>query len=219
MSLFKAATSKAKPDVKAKPNAKKEFPLAGLEEFAELVAMQQALAGLIASKGEVLKNTGYAKFIELSRQADGAVPASWVGVDGVATCSMEARKRGTNSPLSVDEIAILKQANITPATEVIVGQLFGINPAYAGDAALLERVSDAISGFVPEDFIIVQNEKSKQVVSIENQAAAWKTGDANVIAVVTTMGIKPKLATVDFDKILDKVGDILAAAETDIEEA
>jgi hypothetical protein len=56
-----------------------------------------------------------------------------------------------------------------------------------------------------------QEKKAKMVVSNDTMEAAFKMGKINpeVVKVVTTMALKPKLTTVDIDAILADVKDLL----------
>ena len=59
---------------------------------------------------------------------------------------------------------------------------------------------------VPEDFIMVQEERSSNVVTDETIEAAFsKKAPREVIRTITTMALKPKLETTDLKVILDDI--------------
>ena len=217
MSLFaKAAVVETVKSGKAK-SEKKQIPISNLQAYAEVDAMIKALEGLQASLGAQIKEAGFGAFMNM---AHGSKPESFTGVDGIATASIEMRKRGTNSALTVDEQVMLQAAGIIPHKEVLCKELFAINPVYAGDNDLLGKVSAAIESFVPVDFIVQQAEKSKYVVSEDNVAAVFAMPklDSKLVSAVTTMAIKAKLVTVNFAEISSNVAALIDGAKTEIEE-
>lgn len=129
---------------------------------------------------------------------------------------MQMRKRGTNSPLNQSELDVLKAAGIAAFEQTSVQELYAINPKFAEDNKLLAKVSKALEKIVPEDFIVKQEKKAKMVVSEDTLNAAFKmsTIDPDVIKVVTTMALKPKLVSVDIDTILEDVSALLGATVT-----
>ena len=209
--LFAKAKTIAAP-AKAAKAAKSEVSMPGLQQYAELKALQGAIAAVIGTLEAELKGTAFDMFIETAQETNSA-PASFNGVEGIASVNMQMRKRGTNSPLNESELAILTAAGIEAHEETTVQELFAINPAYAEDDKLLAKVSKALEKIVPEDFITRQEKKAKMVVSADTMNAAFKmaTIDPDVIKVVTTMAMKPKLQAVDIDVILADVRDLLGS--------
>lgn len=181
----------AKPTAKAKKE-KLQVQLAGLSDLAKLDALIKAATAMKATIETDIKTAGFDKFMEL---AGGTRPTSFEGTDGDATASVELRKRGTNSALNDDEVALLQEAGIVPFKQVVTNGLFAINPKYAEDKTLLGKVEKALGKIVPEDFIVQQEEVSKLVVSDEILDEAFRTAKAPaVLAVMTTMALKPKLS-------------------------
>ena len=160
--------------------------------------------------------------------ADNKKPESFTGKDGAASASVELRKRGTNSPLKEEEHALLLANGFAPTKQVVTQQLFAINPAYAGDAKLLEKVSGALGKIkdLPADFIVQQDEVSKMVVSEENVAEIFaarpklnKDTFESLVRIVTTQALKPKLEETDFTVIMGEIAKLLTATESEVEEA
>jgi hypothetical protein len=193
MSIFaKAAKVSAKPTAKAKAT-KQEIALAGIQSLAEVEAMIKNLEAVKSTLATEIKEAGFSEFLAMETNVR---PESFKGVDGMATCSVEMRKRGTNSALNADELEVLESLGLTAFKQVVTTEMFGINPKYAGDEKLMEKVSKALEKIVPEDFIVLQEEVSKMVVSDELMDAAFKLeGEARQTAlrIVTTMALKPKL--------------------------
>ena len=210
--LFAKAGTIAAPKAAKAKAVKTEVQMAGLQQYAELKALQGAIAAVIGTLENELKGTAFDMFIETAEETHKA-PESFNGVEGIASVSVQMRKRGTNSPLNADELAVLEAAGLTAFEETSVQELYAINPVYAADNKLLAKVSKALEKIVPEDFIMRQEKKAKMVVSADTMEAAFKmaTIDPDVIKVVTTMALKPKLETVDIDSILADVKDLLGS--------
>jgi hypothetical protein len=197
-SMFKKATEIKTEAPKKKGKEKEQLSIKGLRQIAILDAVvKQATAMLSTLKAEV-NSTGFAHFVGLAGKV-ATRPSSFEGVDGVATASVEVRKRSSGSVLTEDEVKVLTDAGLDVAEKVIQPHLFAINPAYASDEALLEKVEKAIAKIVPADFIVQQQEVKKPVVSDEMLDEAFKEGASEeVLRILTTMALKPKL-TADYD--------------------
>jgi hypothetical protein len=198
------ATAKAiaaKPTAKAKKD-KLQIEVSGLADLAKLDALIKAATAMKATLETEIKTFGFDQFMEM---AGGTRPSSFEGTDGVATASVELRKRGTNSALNEEEVAALQAAGITPFKQIVTNGLFAINPKYAEDATLLGKVEKSLAKIVPEDFIVRQDEVSKLVVSDEILDEAFRTAKpAPVLAIMTTMALKPKLSDAyDMKQLLD----------------
>ena len=202
---------------------KKQIPIDGLLAYAQIGAAIKALEALQASYEPEVKGAAFAQMMIL---AGNSKPESFTGVDGIATGSMEFRKRGTNSALKDDEVSLLQEQGIYPHKEVICQELFAINPKYAGDALLLGKVEQALASVVPEDFIVQQAEKSKMVVTDDNVDAVFAarpklTTDVftSLVKTVITQAVKPKLAETNFNNIMADIAKLIAKQETAVEEA
>lgn len=223
MGLFaKAATLAPVKSVKGKAE-KKQIPIEGLEAYAQIDSAIKALEALKASYEPQVKGLAFNEMLLL---AGNSKPESFVGVDGIATGSMEFRKRGTNSPLKDEEHELLLRAGIVPHKEVICQELFAINPKYAADNALLGKVEKALAKVVPEDFIVQQAEKSKMVVTDANVDEVFaarpklaKDEFEALVKVVITQAVKPKLSETNFDDIMASIAKLIAKQSTAVEEA
>ena len=209
--LFATAKVIAPKVTKAKA-AKTEITMPGLQQYAELKALQGAIAAVLGTMETEIKGTAFDMFIETA-EATHKAPESFNGTEGIASVNVQMRKRGTNSPLNDAELAILTDAGLTAYEETSVQELFAINPTYATDDKLLAKVSKALEKIVPADFIMKQDKKAKMVVSAETMESAFRMSTINpdVIKIVTTMALKPKLESVDIDAILADVKDLLGS--------
>lgn len=221
MSLFaKAKAVTAKPTAAAK-KTKQEIQMSGIQQLAEMHAMMASLKAASDTLAADLKEAGFAEFLNMS----GSVrPESFKGVDGFATCSVEMRKRGTNSALNEDEVAVLEKLGLKPFTQVVTTEMYGINPEYAGNEALMNKVSKALEKIVPEDFFVLQEGVSKQVVDDALCDAAFKlpAGEDRTAAVriATTMALKPKLnADYPMGGLASTVAGYLSSESEEISEA
>lgn len=206
---------------------RKEIPIDGLEAYANIDAAIKALEGLKATFEPQVKGKAFAEFMTLAA-ANNTKPDSFTGVEGIATASMELRKRGTNSALKTEEHALMLKHGFAPTEEIITPELLAINPKYAADTKLLEKVEKALGKVtgLPEDFIVKQEQVSKMVVSEANVTEVFaarpklaKDDFEAIVKIVTTQAVKPKLAETDFTAIMAKIAELLVPADSDVEEA
>lgn len=212
--LFAKAKTVSAPKTAAAKKTKEEIALAGIQQLAELKAMAASIEAAMASLEGEIKEAGFEKFLEMETKVR---PESFKGVDGYGTCSVEMRKRGTNSALNADEVDALEKLGLTPFEQVVTPEMFGINPVYADNTVLMNKVSKALEKIVPEDFIVLQEGKSKLVVDEKLLDAAFKLegeGRAEALRICTTMALKPKLnADYPMEKLADNVAAILGPVE------
>jgi hypothetical protein len=91
-------------------------------------------------------------------------------------------------------------------------KLFAVNPKYAADEALLGKVTKALEKIVPEDFIVLQEERARYVITDEVLAQVFsKKAPREVLELCTSMSCKPQLAHTDINRILDFVCGLLTA--------
>lgn len=198
--MFTAAKAAPAP-VKAKAKADKEtVQMDGLEGLAALTALIKNLEAVKSTIEAEVKAEQRAHFIEHGAK-------NFIGVDGIATASIECRKRSTTSVLSDAEVEALEAADIPVGSIEVMPERFVVNPDKMSDQKLLQRVSDALSK-IPgtEDFIMLQEGVTKSVVTEETFAKATETKDlrSQFISTVAVMAVKPKLdGEVDVAKLLD----------------
>jgi len=160
------------PAAKGKPT-KAVDPIVGWEELCALEAVSKALEGLVAIKKEAIKAGPVTDLLVTRGLALGRKPESLSPVEGDGKGSAYLAKRSTRSPLSEEELEFLSEtvgAAALPAYVETVEEapaLLAVNPAYAGDEALLRKIDKALSGVkgIPEDFIVQTEAKAKTVVA------------------------------------------------------
>jgi hypothetical protein len=197
--MFEAAkTAPVKKATKGKGKAKQEITIAGLADLATIKTIEKALAGLSATIEVDVKANIASMFVAT---ADGKKPANFTGIEGAASASCELRKRSSRSALSVEEQELLATYNIS--TDVIedVTEAFVINTKYKNDQALLARVSEALKGVegMPADFITHQAQQARVVTaasSLDEIFLLENTATAELLSVVGTLAIKPKMSDV-----------------------
>lgn len=215
MSLFSnAKTIDAKPAAK-KGSKKEEIQLAGIETIAQIDALTKILAAARATIEAETKSAAMDLFVDM---ADGKRPENFRGVEGDASASVELRKRSTASALNEGEIQHLTSLGLKVEKAVAVQELFAINPAYAGDAKLLEKVSKALEKIVPVDFIVKQEEKSKTVVTDETIDGAFAANDRTAIEIVSVLALKPKLEVTNVDKLFATVQKLVTGTDVEVEQ-
>lgn len=214
MSLFKNAQKVADPAPKAKKSDKQEVHLDDLHTVAELDTLIKTLTALKGEYETKVKSAACDHFVAEAIRL-GKRPENFRGTDGDASASIELRKRSSTAPLNEAEVTLLKGKGVKVEKKVIVQKLFGINPKYAEDEKMLDKVSKAIAKFVPEDFIVVQEEKSAEIVSDETIESIFTNPKIvkDCIGTVTTLAIKPKLEKVDIDEIIQNVWDLISPEE------
>lgn len=208
-SLFANAKAVAPTKSAAKKATKTEVTLVGLEQVAQIDALLKALTAAKATLEADVKASAFTYFFD-EAHASGKRPENFRGVEGTASASIEMRKRSTASALSDEEVTLFEQHGLKVEKAISVQKLFGINPAYAGDDKMLEAVSTAIAKIVPADFIVVQEEKSKNVVGEETMEQAFKIkAPREIIEAISVMAIKPKLETTNISDIMESVKTLL----------
>lgn len=206
MSLFTTAKVLA-PKKATKTDKKDVINLPGLKDVAMIDALMKTLESVKKTLSKEIKNEafdmGYSVVCETGKRFD-----SFRGVDGVASASIEMRKKAGNVELAEEEVKALRDVGIEPHLAVTVPATFGIDPKYAQDTKLLEKISKLLEGNVPEDLFFRQEEVSKLVVSDEvfDKACALKNKlPRSVLESLTVMAIKPKLESTDITTIFQEV--------------
>lgn len=201
------STAKVINPVAAKSSSGKdraEFQMSGLEQLAQVDALIKSLEGIKGTLDADVKAQALELFIE---HANGKRPESFRGLEGTASASVELRKRATTSPLTPEQQVLLAAAGIKGEKVITTNKMFGINPKYAEDNSLLAKVEAALAGIVPTDFIVLQEEKSKIVVTDQAIDAVFKADEADraLVETVCVLAIKPKLESTDIGSIIDNV--------------
>jgi len=191
--MFKKVNVEVKTEPKKKGKEKIQLKIPGLQQLTLLDALIKQATAMQATLKAEANTIGFEKFVSLAGQSER--PSSFEGLDGYATASVEVRKRSSGSVLTDEEVDVLKKAGIEAQTKVTQPHLFAINPKYATNESLLGKVEKALSKIVPDDFISQQLEVSRKVVSDEMLDTAFRKGaDEQVLAILTTMALKPKLS-------------------------
>lgn len=210
--MFKTASALPAAAPKKAKAAKRQVTLPGVENLARvhaLAALLEAVQGTL--EGEVKRAA--AALFEKDIAATGRRPESFDAIEGAASANVQFKKRAGNIALSPEAIALLAQNGLTPHREVIVPQLYGINPTHAANAELLAKVEAALAGIVPADFIVLQPEQVKHTVSdaLFDEACAKKLPLA-VLSAVSSLACKPKLnAEANVEGLLDFVRGLLTS--------
>lgn len=184
-----------------------------LAELAKLDAVIKSLSTLKETIEASIKEDALAKFVR-DANCNHKRPANYTGIDGEATASIELRKRSTMSKLSENEVAYLKSNGVEVEKVVEAPKLFAINPKYAGDEELMNKVEKklvaALEGLVGDDFFVVQEERAKYVVSDETIDATFKKDvDETLVKMVATLAIKPKLESFDMHSAMASIFETL----------
>ena len=212
--LFTNAKVVAPTKSASKKSDKSEVPLAGLEQLAQIDTLIKALTAAKTTLEADVKSAAFDHFFN-EAQATAKRPDNFRGVEGDATASIEMRKRSTASALSDEEVSLFEQHGLAVEKVVSVQQLFGINPSYASNDEVMEKVSNALEdlikrGSIPADIIVVQEEKSKNVVGEATIEKAFSIkAPREIIEAISVMAIKSKLNNIDISSIIDSVKKVL----------
>lgn len=212
MAMFnKAKTIAPAPKKASSKAAKAEIEIAGIEHLAMIDALQKTLETVRATLEQDVKAAAAERFVA-HIQETGQRPDNFTGIEGGATASLQFRRRSSAYALNEEAVTLLRDAGIEPEKEVVTPQLFAINPAYAGDEALLAKVEKALVKIVPDDFIVVQEEKSKLIATETTlNTAISKRAPAAVIQSLTSVSCGLKLKSTDMSAILDFVAGLIDA--------
>jgi hypothetical protein len=208
MNLFQTAQVVDTKKASKKKSDKVEVNMQGLEDYATVVSLMKNLEGIKSTLEGEIKSEMKSYF---TKNNNGSRPENFRGIEGNASASCEMRKRTATSALSETEISDLTADNIPVEKAVSTPERFVINPDFMNDQALLEKVSKALLSIkgLPENFIMMQPEVSKTVVSDETLDMICQKGLlSKYFDAVTTMAIKPKL-----DKEMD-IAKVISAAKT-----
>ena len=179
-----AANVDAKPAKKGK-KAKPSFDIADLHMYAALKAASKSIETVLATLKEDIDTEALDQFVE-NRNG-----TSFEGVDGATTGSMQLRKRSSRSVLSDQEKLVLDDLGIS--TEKSAEARFYINNKYADDHKLLTKVSKALEGIVPDDFLGATSEKHIVGNAALNEAFAKCKNDdqlRDVLKIVATQACR-----------------------------
>ena len=181
----KAKTTEiAKP--KSKGKAKPQINVEDLHMYAALKAAEKAIGTMVDTLKETVNEAALEAFVTAGRSD------SIQGIDGDTTASLQLRKRSSRSVLSEQEVLVLNELNIS--VEKSANSLFYIKNEYAEDQVLLGKVSKALEGIVPEDFIGHTGEKF--VVGSASMREAFENCDEtnlrDILKIVATQAARTK---------------------------
>lgn len=199
--------AKPKGNKKAKPS----FEVADLHMFAALKAASKSIETVLATLKEDIDTEALDRFI-LNRNGN-----SFEGTDGATSGSMQLRKRSSRSVLSEQEKLVLDEIGID--TEKSAEARFYINNKYADDHKLLEKVSKALDGIVPDDFLGATSEKHIVGADSLNQAfAKCKDNDQlrDVLKIVATQACRVTFGG-SHDEMVKILDTVLRGDEEDLE--
>lgn len=211
----RAKTAPATKTAAKKKSDKKEFNISGLSDLSTIDALMETLEAHRAAVAAKVKSQMKDQFVELGN-IDGKRPANFRGVDGDASASCELKKRSSVSKLSDEEVEMLDDAGISYEKAIVVQEAFLINPAYASDQALMDKVSKALEKVpgLPGDFIQFQAEVSKNIVTDESMDQVFKNGVADeLLDIVSVLSVKPAASTSPINEVIEKVEAMLGLSK------
>lgn len=172
------------------------LPITQFRQLAILDALvKQATAAITTIKARV--HVDCFDHFMAKVQAGNTDPFKFEMNDGVANVFSEVRKRSPGSVLTDVEVEVLTTAGLTVEDKVIQPFMFAINPEYAEDRTLHEKIEKALSAVpdMPADIVVHQNEIKKPVVGQEmlNRAMTLMASE-EVFHILTVMALRVTLA-------------------------
>ncbi len=208
----KAKKVEPKP-AKGKKSKGREVAVKNLNQLASIKAVLAALEGMAKTTEAEIKAQMAEEFVT-EGCAIGRRPENFKGIDAGATASCQIRKRSSRSVLTEGEVELLEANGITYETIDDVEDTFVINPAYAGDSDLLQKISKKLEQIkdLPEDFIQHQEGKSRRVASddsIQEIFTLKPEVTSELLDVVATLAIRPKLDNADLKGCLARISKVI----------
>lgn len=179
----------------SKKSDKREVHMQGLEDYAVLDSLIKSLSAMRETLGEELKESMKLEFVKVGLETKKR-PENYRGVEGDANASCELKKRSSASVLTPEEVEMLTKDSIPFENKVVSPAKYVINSAYMNDQDVLNRVGAQIAKIkdLPDDFIVMEQEDVKPIVSDETLEKVFETGLANkFIDVVSVFSIKPTM--------------------------
>jgi len=192
-------TEVVKPKSKGKAKLRKD--IAELHTYAAIQYAKKTLETVEATLKLDINEEAMAIFLSKG------TAESFQGVDGDTTASIQLRKRSGRSVLSEQERLVLDDLGI--ATEKSNDSRFYINTKYSEDTDLLAKVSAALDGIVPDDFL--GHTGDKYVTTSDSIRQAFeKTDESNreqVLGIVGTQAARTSFggSHQEMVKILDAI--------------
>jgi len=158
----------------------------GLDELAALNSLRDVLSGMISRAELRVDMDAKSKFLDMGIK-EGARPANFtghaLGKGFVATGNFQLRKRGSNSPLTDEEVLILDGLNIPYVEQVTSPATMYINPVHARNEVLLGKIDVVLKaakdcGIIedyPDDFVLQTEEVTKKFATETAIDAAFRT--------------------------------------------
>ncbi len=207
--LFEAAAAKVGTvdAPKGKGKSKPEIDVEGLRHYAALKNAQKQIDAALETLKEDVNGAAIDYFLNAQRKD------SIQGVDGDTTASLQLRKRTSRSILSDQEYLVLNDLGID--TDQATDARFYIDNKYAEDTELLGKVSAALEGIVPTDFLgatapkyVVSGNAVDQALKIEDESMR-----ETIVDMVTTQAARCKFGGSN-EEALNILRDVLFPKQT-----
>lgn len=199
---FHAKAQKAAAPKKAGKVASADINVEDLRMYAALNAASKAIATMVDTLKESVNDQALEEF--LNRQNAKSIK----GADGDTNASLQLRRRTSRSFLSEQELATLTELNI--ATKKSADSKVYINPAYADNDEMADKVFAALEGVVPEDFLLSTGEKYVVGETAVDDALKIEDEDVrrSVVKIVSTQAARTKFGG-SHDEMLEILDSVL----------
>ena len=148
------------------PDSPEFKQIQGVELLAHLETLINEFESMKKGVKADIEAEATSRYVKLGMQIQGQ-PKNMVVEENATKASYQVKKRSASSQLSQAEIATLDQHGISHTTKVVKANTFIVNPDYIKDQNLLATLANKVAEIedVPDDFIISQEEVSKEVTT------------------------------------------------------
>ncbi len=218
------AKAAKEPKPKKEPKAPKKtlasIPMgANLKNYLRLLTVMAPLKGLEATLRQALEEEARTKILEQGH--DNKVrPENFIGVCDKGTAEFQLQKRAKNSPLTEDEVKVLKEIGIPFENTEVKPKSIQINPKVINDIDVVNMIAAAIQnspetlellkekGIDSQDIFHHEDAVKKDIVSDATLDAAFALVDLqrmfSVVNIATRFMVSPSpLADNDYNEALN----------------
>ena len=171
MTNYLATATKKTSVAKAKREPNRQT-VEGLQHYAAFVAIEKGIAALKDADAAAIKGELEQQFIEAGCDL-GRTPENFHGIEGMATASLQLRRKTIKSPLDAMQVRAMA-AHKVPVKRIAA--TFQIAEKYMDDMAILDKLNKALAkAGLPTD-LFEQNNEERHVVTDETIDAIFKRG-------------------------------------------
>lgn len=174
-------------------------PTVGLKNHTALCVVKKIVDALIKTGAPEIHTQMNAYFVPEGCRL-GQTPANYEGIEGDARASLQMKKKSSNQPLTVEEVAVLREAGITVGRNLLVPKSYIINPDHMGNPLLMKVVGEMIGKMLGQE-VQVDGPNGKETVTVPDdifniqfEEATDIVADESLDDIFRLYGKKPQVA-------------------------